>query len=147
MTRVGCIVLVALSCGCGASSEAPSPEMPTHTAHAGCLEVGVERARAHVRLDQVPLMLVFENDCEVPVDVDLRKLKIEASSDIERTPLVPIDPRAEIHPGRLEPGQRATELLAYGPMAVDTSRICVDPTGADVDHMQSPAGIVCLDVR
>lgn len=121
--------------------------MPDHTAHAGCLEVGVERAHAHVRLDEVPLSLVFQNDCEVPVDVDLRKLKVVATTDIDRETMQPIDTRIEVHPGRLDPGQRATELLAYGPVALDTSRICIDPSEADVDHVQRPTGIVCLEVR
>jgi hypothetical protein len=147
MTRAIYMFLVPIFCGCGANAEAPSPDMPMHTAHAGCLEVGVERARANVPRNEVPLSLVFQNDCGVPLDVDLRKLKVIATTDLDHEAMQPIDTRIEIHPGRLAPGQRATELLAYGPVAVDTSRICIDPSEADVDHIQHPAGIVCLDVR
>ena len=146
MRKAAIVALLALV-SCFNDAEAPSPDMPEHTAHAGCLEVGVERVsdrRAHA--DQVPLAITFQNQCGVAVEVDLRKLDVEGEGPEGRRALHAYDPRLSMHPGRLDPRQRAEERLAFGPIDASYTRVCIDPSHADVAHVQQPAGVVCLDV-
>jgi len=120
--------------------------MPEHTAHAGCLEVGVEPLGTQGHADRVPLTLTFANRCDVPIDVDVRRLRVEGETSEGEEKLAAEDTRSTVHPGRLDPGQRAQELLAFGPVEGSLGRVCIDPSDMGGARLKGPAGVVCLDV-
>lgn len=145
--RAATPLFLAAFVACAESTETVGPKLPEHTAHAGCLVVGVS-ARHVTASAEVPLELTFDNECDVPVEVDTRRVKVEAMEDgaIEGE-LKPDDPRPQEHPGLLAPKHSAAELLAFGPVDKNATRVCVDPSDVNVLHPESAAGMVCLGIR
>lgn len=115
-----------------------------------CLDIAVDLGSdPKVREDHPVVEISFANRCEVPVKVDLTRMKVTARyPDGTLHELTPYDPWSSIRPGVLDPlmvGQEAIEYRPRDDEAASPIAVCVEVATLGGKEGQGGGKPLCFD--